>query len=85
MITKRFFITQDLETLRSDRVMRYKVGQSGTGEEVYFEDDETFSVFSYKTKTDKYIVIGSSTTLSQEYRILNADNPDGKFKIFQES
>ena len=79
-----FYNSKDLETLRSDRVMRYKVGQSGTGEEVYFEDDETFSVFSYKTKTDKYIVIGSSATLSQEYRILNADNPYGKFKIFQE-
>ena len=79
-----FYNSKDLETLRSDRVMRYKVGQSGTGEEVYFEDDETFSVFSYKTKTDKYIVIGSSAPLSQEYRILNADNPDGKFKIFQE-
>ena len=79
-----FYNSKDLETLRSDRVMRYKVGQSGTGEEVYFEDDETFSVFSYKTKTDKYIVIGSSATLSQEYRILSADNPDGKFKIFQE-
>ncbi len=79
-----FYNSKDLETLRSDRVMRYKVGQSGTGEEVYFEDDETFSVFSYKTKTDKYIVIGSSATLSQEYRILNADNPDEKFKIFQE-
>ena len=78
-----FYNSKDLETLRSDRVMRYKVGQSGTGEEVYFEDDETFSVFSYKTKTDKYIVIGSSATLSQEYRILNANNPDGKFKIFQ--
>ena len=39
---------------------------------------------SFKTKTDKYIVIGSSATLSQEYRILNANNPDGKFKIFQE-
>ena len=61
-----FYNSKDLETLRSDRVMRYKVGQSGTGEEVYFEDDETFSVFSYKTKTDKYIVIGSSATLSQE-------------------
>ena len=79
-----FYNSKDLETLRSDRVMRYKVGQSGSGEEVYFEDDETFSVFSYKTKTDKYIVIGSSATLSQEYRILSADNPDGKFKIFQE-
>ncbi len=78
-----FYNSKDLETLRSDRVMRYEIGDSGNGDEVYFEKDETFSVFSYKTKSDKYIVIGSSSTLSQEYRIINANNPLGKFKMFQ--
>ena len=78
-----FYNSKDLETLRSDRVMRYEIGDNGNGDEVYFEKDETFSVFSYKTKSDKYIVIGSSSTLSQEYRILNANNPLGKFKMFQ--
>ena len=63
--------------------MRYEIGDNGNGDEVYFEKDETFSVFSYKTKSDKYIVIGSSSTLSQEYRIINANNPLGKFKMFQ--
>jgi len=78
-----FYNSKDLETLRSDRVMRYEIGENENGYEVYYEKDETFSVFSYKTKSDKYIVVGSSSTLSQEYRILNADNPKGKFKMFQ--
>ena len=64
--------------------MRFELGENGTSNEIYFEEDETFSVFSYKTKTEKYIVIGSSATLSQEYRILNADQPKGEFKLFQE-
>tara|TARA_X000000950_G_scaffold96197_1_gene121460 strand:- start:1183 stop:3282 length:2100 start_codon:yes stop_codon:yes gene_type:complete len=79
-----FYNSKNLETLRSERVMRYQLGNSGNGEEIYFEDDETFSVFSYKTKSDKYIVVGSSSTLSQEYRVLNADDPEGEFKMFQE-
>jgi len=37
----------------------------------------------YKSKSRKYLIIGSSSTLSTEYRILKADNPDGEFKIFQ--
>ena len=79
-----FYNIRNIETLRSEKVMRYELGNTGDGDEVYFEEDETFSVYSYKTKTDKYIVIGSSATLSQEYRVLNADNPRGEFKIFQE-
>ena len=79
-----FYNIKDPETLRSERVMRFQLGDNGNGDEVYFEEDETFSVFSYKTKTEKYIVIGSSATLSQEYRILNADKPKGEPKIFQE-
>ena len=79
-----FYNSKNLETLRSDKIMRFELGGNGNADEVYFEEDETFSVFSYKTKTEKYIVIGSSATLSQEYRILNADKPKGEFKLFQE-
>ncbi len=49
---------------------------------VFYEEDETFSTFVYKSKSKKYIVIGSSSTLTSEYQILKADEPDGKFKIF---
>ena len=79
-----FYNIRNAETLRSEKVMKHKLNSSSEDQEVYFEEDETFSVYSYKTKTDKYIVIGSSATLSQEFRYLDANNPDGDFKIFQE-
>lgn len=77
-----FFSTKDQETLRADRIKRFKLG-SEKPEEVYFESDETYSTYVYKTKSKKFLIIGSSQTLSTEYRILEANNPAGKFRIFQ--
>ena len=50
---------------------------------VYEEKDEMFSVGVSKTKSEKYILIASFSTLSSEFRFLEADKPDGNFKIFQ--
>ena len=78
-----FYNLKDVETLRTDRVMMHNLNSNSTDKEIFFEDDETFSVYSYKTKNDKYIIIGSSSTLSQEFRYVNADSPNKDFKIFQ--
>ena len=78
-----FYNLKDVETLRTDRVMIHNLNSISTDKEIFFEDDETFSVYSYKTKNDKYIIIGSSSTLSQEFRYVSADSPNKEFKIFQ--
>lgn len=71
------------ETLRSYKIMKHKLGDDSTsGLEVYHEKDPTFSTSVYKTKSNKYLVIANYSTLSREFRFLDADNPDGKFKIF---
>ena len=41
----------------------------------------TFSCFIYKTKSRKYLIIGSYQTLSNEYRFLDADNPLGNWQV----
>ena len=79
-----FYNIKDIETLRTDKVMMHNINSIGPDKEIYYERDETFSVYSYKTKNDKFIVIGSSATLSQEYRYLDANNQDGELKVFQE-
>lgn len=79
-----FFATKDEETLRTDRVHRYQVGKPDSKEEVYYEADNTFSIGVGKSLSGKYLVIGSGSTLSSEFRILAADNPNGEFKIFAE-
>jgi oligopeptidase B len=79
-----FYTRQDEKTLRSDKVFKHKLGSETTNDMlVYFEKDDTFNVSVGKEKSKKYIVIGSSSTLTTEYRTILADNPNDKFKIFQ--
>ena len=78
-----FYASKDEQTLRPDKIYRYKLSEGKPAELVYEEKDETFYAYVYKSRSRKYIIIGTSATLSDEYRILRADDPDGKFWIFQ--
>lgn len=79
-----FYAMKDEVTLRSYKIFKHKLHTEAKEDvEVYHETDETFNTFVYKSKSRKYIIIGSSSTLSSEYRILNADTPNDEFKIFQ--
>jgi len=79
-----FYTHQDKVTLRSDKVFKHKLGENFANDVLVFEEkDDTFNVDVSKEKSKKYIVISSSSTLTTEYRTLLADNPDGKFTIFQ--
>ena len=79
-----FYTKQDEVTLRSDKVFKHKLATDSSNDVLVFnEKDDTFNVSVGKEKSKKYIVIGSGSTLTTEYRILNADNPDGKFTVFQ--
>lgn len=78
-----FYTSKDDVTLRSNKVWRYSIGSDiATRKEVYFEADETYAVGIGKTKSKKYIGIQASSTLSDEVRFLDADNPAGDFKVF---
>ncbi len=80
-----FYSIKDEVTLRSHKIMKHKLHTPAKDDVVvYHEKDDTFNTFVYKTKSRKYIIIGSSSTLTNEYRFLNADTPDGEFKVFQE-
>ncbi len=80
---KTIFYTLKDEALRSYKIMRHTLGTSAKSDVmVYHEKDELFSTYIYKTKSKKYLVIGSSATLANEYRILEADNPTSTFRLF---
>ena len=79
-----FYTRKDKVTLRSDKVYKHKLGGDVEKDPlVFFEQDDTFDVSVSKEKSKKYIVIGSSSTLTTEFRILPADQPDSEFKVFQ--
>lgn len=79
-----FYSVKDELTLRPYQVFRYSLGQPESSSLVYQEDDDTFNTYVYKSRSKKYIIVGSSATMSDEYRILKADTPKGEFQIFQE-
>ena len=73
------------ETLRPCKIMRHRLGTSVADDVlVYEETDETFVCYISKTKSRKYLIINSDSTLSSECRILESDQPEGEFRVFQE-
>ncbi|WP_424493838.1 S9 family peptidase [Salinimicrobium sp. GXAS 041] len=79
-----FYTRKDEKTLRSDTIYKHTLGTFVEEDKVvYHEEDETFNTYVYKSKSRDFIIIGSSSTLTCEYRFLNANNPNGEFKIVQ--
>jgi oligopeptidase B len=79
-----FYVLKDDVTLRSMKIMKHTLGTSvDTDVEVYYEEDETFSTSIFKTKSEKYLIIQSESTLTSECQYLNANTPNDKFKIIQ--
>ena len=73
------------ETLRPCKIMRHRLGSPATDDvKVYEETDETFVCYISKTKSRKYLIINSDSTLSSECRILESDQPMNEFRVFQE-
>lgn len=80
---KTTFYTMKDKTLRSYKIMRHTLASNSANDQtVYTENDETFSVNIFKTKSKKYLVLASYSTLSDECRILDANTPEGNFRIF---
>jgi oligopeptidase B len=78
-----YYIKKDEQTLRSYQVYRHIVGgKSGDDELIYQENDEKFSVGFSKSKTGKYIFIGSYSSLTSEVLWLSADNQEAKAQVF---
>jgi oligopeptidase B len=79
-----FYTKKDPITLRSDKIYKHVLGTDPSNDiEIFHEKDDTFSTFVYKTKSKKFIVVGSGSTLTDEYQVLEADNPNGNLHVIQ--
>jgi oligopeptidase B len=77
-----FYTKQDPETLRAYQVYRHVLGTNPSEDVlVYEEADPTYSVWLWKTRSDRYIVVHSEQTLASEVRFLDADRPQGEFRV----
>jgi oligopeptidase B len=77
------FYTKPDKALRSYRLYRHTLGTPPAQDKLLYEEkDELFRIFVGRTKSKAYLVlyIGSSTT--SEMRLLDANQPNGEFKVF---
>ena len=79
-----FYSKQDPETLRSFQIYKHLLGSpSSTDQLIYEELDEEFSCVVHKTKSEKFILIHSESTISSEIRFVPADQPSAPLQILQ--
>lgn len=78
-----FYTSKNKTTLLSEKIHRHKLGTSPESDEmVYHEKDPSYYIGVYKSRSEDYVIIYNSSTLSSDYQILKADNPEGTFKQF---
>jgi oligopeptidase B len=76
-----FVVTEDPVTKRANRAWRHTLGQLDS-QPVYEEKDETFRLGVEKTRDKKYVLLGSLSTDTSEFRFLRADRPESDFALF---
>ncbi len=78
-----FYTTKDKVSLLADKIWRHKLGNMAQKDVMVFhEKDPSYYMGVFKSKSNDFIIIGESSTLSSDYHILNADKPEGKFEQF---
>ncbi len=78
-----FYVVPDASK-RPYRLKRHVLGADPAGDAaVYDEPDEAFRIGINRTKSDRYLVLTSGSTLQSEVRVLDADRPDGPFRLVE--
>lgn len=78
-----FYIRKDTN-LRAYQIFRHRIGTDQSEDILVFhEEDDTFDVGVYKTKSLEYIFIVSSSTLSDEHRFIPASDVFAEWKVIQ--
>lgn len=79
-----FYTSKNPQTLLSEKIMRHTMGADNTKDVVVYEEhDKSNYIGVGKSRNKKYVFIVSQATLSSEYRLLEADTPNGEFRVFQ--
>ena len=78
-----FYTNRDINTLRNDKIYRHTIGENSNKDKLVFhEKDNTFYTSVSKSKSNKFIIISSYSTLTSEFQFLDASNPQEEFKLF---
>ncbi len=80
---RTFFYSRKDKTLRSHKIFRHTLGTDEKSDvEVYHEKDKAYSCDVYRGRSDKYVMIGTESTLTTENWFLPVEEPLGAFRVF---
>jgi oligopeptidase B len=78
-----FYTAKNAVTLLSEKIKKHTLGTDATNDVVAYEEkDKSNYIGVGKVKSGKFILIYSSATLSDEIRMIPADQPEATFKVF---
>ncbi len=77
-----FYTTVD-DAWRADTIWRHEIGSAARDVEVFHEADQRFGVGIGLTRSEKYLMIAASSTLSSETHVLDAADPTGEFRVLR--
>jgi oligopeptidase B len=78
--THLFYTTVD-EAWRPHRVWRHRLGSTDQDVLVLEEPDERYFIGVGRTQSERFLVIGLSSKVTSEVRVLEADDPEGEFRV----
>ena len=74
-----FYARQDPETLRPYQILRHRLGDDPRSDRiVYQESDAEFSCTVWRSRSRRYVLIGSFQTVTTEISCLDAGDPDAR-------
>lgn len=75
-----YYVTVD-DAWRPDTVWRYRIGSGAPAEKVYHEADERFWLSVGRTRTDSYVLISATSSVTSEVRYADAADPHAEFSV----
>ena len=79
-----YYVKNNPETLLTEKVIRHKKGSPEASDKiVYTEKDPSNYINVWRSKSNQYIFITSTATMSSETRLNSASDPEADFKVFQ--
>jgi len=77
------YVEKDPVTLLGRRVRRHTLGMPVRDDALLYEEpDESFSLSVERSKSERFLFIGSESTTTSEWRYAAAGDPDLKFAVF---
>ncbi|MBK8285302.1 MAG: S9 family peptidase [Ahniella sp.] len=75
------YVAKDPRTMLGNRVMRHRLGGAVADTVVYTEPDNRYFLNVRRSRSERFVMIGSSSTESTEWRYARSDDPSLGFQL----